>query len=141
MRPQNLVLLQLICLVAACAPSSPEITGAWLRAAPDGSALRVAYLDVSNPGPDDWITGARSDAHETASLHETLIESGVSRMRRRDRIEIQSGATLSFRPGGLHIMLGPPTRDLTAGDTVRLALTLESGRIVAADAVVSRQQP
>lgn len=128
-------------LATACTPASPTIHDAWLRAAPDGSVLGVAYLDVENPGEDDWITGVSSDAHESASLHETLLEDGVSRMRMHARVPLPAGETVSFRPGGLHIMLGAPRRVLAPGDSVKLALTLEKGGVIHADAVVSRQRP
>lgn len=131
----------LMLMLLACAPAAPTISHAWVRAAPNGSALRVAYLDITSPGPADWIVAVDSDAHEAASLHESLLEDGISRMRMRSRIELPADATVSFEPGGLHIMLGKPNRVLAEGDTLMLTLTLESGAVISGQAVVSRQRP
>lgn len=141
MHLRALILSASVLAMLGCAPATPAITNAWVRAAPDGSAMRVAYLDITNPGPAGWIVAASSDAHETASLHESLLEDGVSRMRMRSRIELPAQSTVSFRPGGLHIMLGKPSRNLSVGDTLTISLELENGMFISGPAVVSRQAP
>ena len=133
--------LLLLFPLLGCVPAEPTVHAAWVRAAPDGSALRVAYLDITNPGPADWIVSVSSDAHETASLHESLLDDGVARMRPRKRVELPPGTTVNFGPGGLHVMLGAPRRPLSVGDTLTLTVSLASGKVIPASALVSRQQP
>ena len=68
--------------------------------------LRTAagYMTVTNAGDEaDSLIGIRSDAAR-ASLHETREEDGVARMLPVEIVEIPAGGTVTFAPGGLHVM-------------------------------------
>ena len=92
----------------------------------------AAYASLRNSGSEeDALIGAETDAAEMVELHETIVESGVMRMRPVTRLSVPPGGSLELRPGGLHLMLINLRRDLRPGDRFTLSLTFErAGRLV-----------
>ena len=71
-------------------------------------------------------------------LHRTVAADGVARMEPVDGVTLAPGASASFAPGGLHVMLIGVERALAEGDTFGLALVFDSGDTVRVVAPVSR---
>ncbi|MCY3838386.1 MAG: copper chaperone PCu(A)C [Gammaproteobacteria bacterium] len=120
-------------LVASCdgpaqQPSgSPlEFDNAWVRAPVAGRTVTAAYCDVTNPGDMPiGIIGFESDHPGLrVEMHESTEHDGMMRMRRLARVTIPAKATVSFAPGGMHLMLFG--FDGTAAE-MTLAATLDSG--------------
>jgi copper(I)-binding protein len=100
-----------------------EVSGAWIREAPPGSDVMAAYAQLHNAGKDSiTLDGARSSDFGDVQVHRTSMENGKMRMRAEPRILLEPDATVSFEPGGLHLMLFGPKRALKAGDHVTLKL-------------------
>jgi copper(I)-binding protein len=80
-------------------------------------SMGAVYLTIENRGGEaDRLLSVMS-ARGEASLHETLLEDGVSKMRERaDGFEIAPGETLVLEPGGRHIMLMALPDVTPAGD-------------------------
>jgi copper(I)-binding protein len=74
------------------------------------------------------IVSASSPAFADVSLHETRIENGISRMRALTVLPVAAHASVSFAPGGLHLMLMQPKLVLKEGDQVEVDFTLRDGR-------------
>lgn len=134
-RPLPLVLAIAVAIVmAACgsgeAPASGggfiTVSGAWVRAAPQG-ATTAAYLQIVNGRlSDDVLTGVSTEAAERASLHETSTDDqGMTGMQPVDGITLPAGQTVQLEPGGYHIMLENLIGALAEGSTIRLELTFE----------------
>ncbi|HUP92890.1 MAG TPA: copper chaperone PCu(A)C [Solimonas sp.] len=119
-------LLALLTLPGCGRGASLSASDAWIREAPPGATALAGYVTLSNAGPAavrcDAVNGPDFGAVE---LHRTVVENGVSRMLRDQAIEIAPGATAQAAPGGLHLMLFRPLRQLRAGD--RTSLTLRCG--------------
>jgi hypothetical protein len=117
------------------APSSaagPTVTGAWAHPAAHGG-ISAAYFTLTNPtGSADALVSATSQVAGTTEIHQTTVdEAGVAAMKPVDRIELEPGDTVEFKPGGYHVMLIDLSADLTTGDTVELDLVFEhAGRVV-----------
>jgi copper(I)-binding protein len=57
-------------------------------------------------------------------LHQTTVDDkGVARMRMVMALDVPAGQTVSFAPGGYHIMLMNIARDVYPGDAIPLTLT------------------
>jgi copper(I)-binding protein len=93
---------------------------------PAGGTSAV-YMTIANGGgADDRLLSASSDAAETVELHETTMTDNVMRMAPVEGgILVPARGRAELKPAGLHVMLIGLTRDLKAGDTVRLTLTFE----------------
>jgi periplasmic copper chaperone A len=131
--------LVLALLVTACggsalpdpASGSLEFSNAWVRAAGAGG-MTAAYFDVTNGrSADDALTGVASPAASAAGLHETTTDgSGMMGMQEVASVNVPAGGTVSFAPGGYHVMLMGLEQDLVAGSRIDLTFaTNDSGSI------------
>ena len=104
------------------------VSEAWIREAPPGATMLAGYAKLSNDGdaPISVLT-AQSDAFRSASLHETVVVDGVSRMRELHRLDLAPGASVALAPGGKHLMLMHPRNEVHAGDKVEVRFLLGDG--------------
>ena len=117
----------------ACSEKTPdptlEMATGWVRALPPGSAATSAYGNLKNNANEAiHIVSFKSDGFSNTSLHETRIDQGVSRMEHHSNWTIGPGEQLELQPGGMHIMLMQPTRDVETGSEVKFTLTDETGK-------------
>jgi copper(I)-binding protein len=118
------------------APAQIAVTQAWARATPPGADVGAIYLTVENKGgAADRLVSVTSPAAQSAMLHQTVEESGVSTMREADG-SIAAGTTLEMKPGGSHIMLMGLKAPLKEGDTIDVTLAFEKTGEVKATAKV-----
>jgi copper(I)-binding protein len=76
-----------------------------------------------------------------AMVHETVVENGVSKMRHMAQLTVPAEGSVAFTPGGRHLMLMMPARELKLGDKVSLTFGLTSGEQVVAEFPVLRDAP
>lgn len=120
----------------------PLIEGAWVRAAPPGAPSLAGYLTLRNPCRDAvQVVDVESLDFGRPMIHRTEHAGGVSRMRPAGELVIEPGAELRFEPGGLHLMLMQPRRQLREGDSARFRLVLADGRRLYVEAPVRREAP
>lgn len=124
--------------VAAQAAGRLVIEGAWIRTAPPTAAMRAGYATLRNAGDAPLqIRRIRSEAFGDVSLHATVIDDGVARMREIDDLRMAPGEQVVLEPGGKHLMLMQPAHELGAGASVTLIFDLDDGASTAtADFVV-----
>jgi copper(I)-binding protein len=115
-------------LLAACGrPDSPpgiEVGDAWARASMAGQPSAAVYLTIRNSGGPDRLEGV-STPIGSAAVHESSTSGGVMRMRPVAVVEVPAGSTVSFRPGGTHIMLTGLRAPLAAGSRFPLRLDFQ----------------
>ena len=91
--------------------------------------MTAAYGRFVNSGADTIeIASFESDSFGSVSLHQTMIEDGTSRMKELKHWSIGPGAAAVLEPGGLHLMLMQPKREIVVGSTVELTLISTSGQ-------------
>jgi len=121
----------------AHAESAIQIRDAWVRVPNPATHLAGGYMMIVNLGDSaDAIVGASSSAAEVVEIHEMKTVEGVMRMSMLDRLEIPARSSVKLEPGGQHLMFIRLTRDLKAGDTVDVALKMESGKTISVSALV-----
>ncbi len=104
-----------------------SVSHAWIRLLP-GQLPAGAYCDIANAGDRDAvITAVTSPAFAKAMLHRSVSRNGVEEMVDVRRVVVQAGQTFHFAPGGYHIMLMPPHRALSPGDSVPVSFRLADG--------------
>lgn len=119
-------------MVASCASDTEpdlQLTGGWVRAMLPNSTATAAYGNFNHQGTAAIeIVAIRSDSFSEVSLHETRIQQGVSRMESHSSWILQPGDDLQLRPGGLHLMLMQPTREIRVGSEIALILEDKAGK-------------
>ena len=92
---------------AGCIPADPiSVSHAWVRAPTPGRDVAAAYFDIINRGDASLeLIGARSDAARAIEIHTHTQDGDLMRMRKLDAVALGPGETVSFAPGGRHLML------------------------------------
>lgn len=122
--PGTVPLRVLVALVlGACAGGAPDIeVGAARAGLPAGGASQIV-VGVRNDGDgDDELVRASSPAAAAIEVHRTRIEEGRATMTELDGVTVPAGETVSFRPGGLHLMMVEPDESVREGGTFPLTL-------------------
>lgn len=112
------------CVTPAMAAGKLAIERAWIRTAPPGAMMLAGYAVLRNVGDEPiTVTGASSADFGDVSLHESVTENGLERMRPLHDIALAPGVSVAFMPGGKHFMLMRPRRALQPGDTVKIHIS------------------
>ncbi len=108
--------------VGGVAAQGVIVTGAWTR--PSAAGINgVGYLTIANHGRSaDRLLGAASAAATKVSIHDSREIGGVATMRSIDALALRPGATVTFAPGGYHLMLEGLRRPTKLGERVPLTL-------------------
>lgn len=103
---------------------SLQITQPWARATPKGASTGAAYMTVTNSGSAPAkLSCVSSDAAVQCQIHEMSIDNGVMKMRQVEGgLEIKPGETVTFKPGGYHVMLVDLKAPLVKGNSVEATL-------------------
>ena len=122
------------CCVAIAAPVAAEpvmagelvIEQHWARASIGTSRPGAIYLTIRNDGMEpDALVSVSTDVAETAEVHETVTNEGLTRMKSVGEVGVPPEASVSFAPGGKHIMLMGLREPLVEGDEFTMFLTFE----------------
>lgn len=131
--------LTLACVVGACSDDAasggePSVTEPTLTAevvvdharipvSPNPS-IGAVYLEIVNgTDADDTLIGLSASVAAVIEVHRTTTDDdGHSSMHPEPELLVPAGETVSFEPGGLHIMLTDIIEPLEEGDTVALEL-------------------
>lgn len=125
------------CGTSAFVPHAPlQVSEAWARPADSGATSGI-YLTMKNMDATTIrVVGFESTAARVTQAHETMIRGDMSSMDTRAEVALAPGATITMKPGGLHVMMIDATRALIAGDTVPLTMRLADGRGIVLSALV-----
>ena len=136
--------VSVVALMGACgsgepAPSETDrqvaVTDAWARSPMSDTA--AVYFVVTNEGAEaDRLIEAVADVEGTVSIHETTMEGGVAEMQPVDGVDILAGETVTFEPGGYHVMIEEMTAPLEVGSTISVTLVFDLAGEIVVDAEV-----
>lgn len=122
-----------LALAATAQAASPrleslEVIQAWSRPAAAGTN-GAGFMTVTNHGKvADTLTSVESPAAERVEMHRTSMAGGIMSMKRLDAgLPLAPGESVSFAPGGYHLMLVRLIKPLKTGDTVPATLIFASG--------------
>ena len=114
------------------APEGVRVEDCWIRSMP-AQLPSGGYFMVHNAGKQPvTLTGVESPAYGATMLHQTVTRDGMSRMEHTDQVVVAPGGELAFKPGGYHMMLEQPTRELEPGQSVDVTFLFgTAGRLTA----------
>jgi copper(I)-binding protein len=131
------LLLAGLCPLSAFAAGQLVVEQAWIRAAPPAVPMRAGYAVLRNAGDAVLTVKAVSSASfGDVSIHTTLMENGVARMRELPQITLAPGERIELEPGGKHLMLMQPAAELATGAKAELRFEMQDGTSTAAEFVV-----
>jgi len=121
---------------------SASIENAWVRAMPPSQANTAAYLTLENTGKRAVrIVGAHSHPEAEVTIHTSAVVDGMMTMQAVDVVEVATGKSVEFGPGGMHLMIMGLEKMPAPGEQVKLCLEFESASPLCTDAIVRRAAP
>lgn len=119
------------------APAGIVITNARLTLPAVKGNPGAVYFDIANNGAADTAIAAASvEGSDHAMLHTTTETGGMMSMSEMTSVPLPKGATVSFAPGGNHVMAMGLADTFKAGESVDVTLTFENGDKASFAAVV-----
>jgi hypothetical protein len=116
----------------AIAGETLEIDDAWIAEAPPVSKVMAAYMEIENEtGQDRQAVSMQCREFERAEFHRTVEKDGMARMEHQQVLNIPAGSELELEPGGYHIMLFNPARQLMAGDKTSCSMKFDDDTAIA----------
>ena len=96
-------------------------------ATPPGSSTAAGYLAITNNGSEpDRLVGVDSN-FPRAMIHKSELEDGVMKMNhQKEGVVIPAGETITFEPGGLHLMFMGLAGALKEGEKADVTLHFEN---------------
>ena len=103
------------------------VSGAFTRATLPDAPVGAGYLTITNAGAVDRLLNAASLITPTVELHAMSVTDGMMKMQQlTDGIEVPAGGSISFAPGGMHIMFIGPNQPFVEGECVEVTLRFEN---------------
>ena len=100
--------LVLAVLLGACGggAAAPTVTRGWLRLAANPAAPAAAYFTIQGGSAPATLTGIALPMARKAEMHETMpMAQGMTGMAPLATVAVPAHATVTFAPGGRHVML------------------------------------
>ena len=120
------LLAALALVLVGCGQGGLRIEDAQYRAPLGVSGIGVAYFSLISPS-DDAIVGVSSPQADRIEMHASTNEGAQMTMKRQEKVALPANQTVTFGPGGLHLMIFAP-KPLPEGATFPIQIDLESGR-------------
>jgi copper(I)-binding protein len=114
----------------------------WSLLMPAGAPTAAGYLTITNNGKTaDTLVSVETDQADSVSMHQTVMQNGMMRMLAVKSLEIAPGKTVTFAPGGYHLMLVRPKGALGVGGHIYITLRFQHAGAVKADFLVQAAPP
>jgi periplasmic copper chaperone A len=105
-----------------------SIEGAWARPGSMGRMSAGYFLVTNFEDEPDTLTGVSSNIAQLTEIHESYEQQeGMVGMREVPEVVIQPNSTISFEPGGLHIMFLGVEEPFAEGEEIAARLAFEHG--------------
>jgi copper(I)-binding protein len=117
-------------------PAQVYVDGGYVRlnANPDNPA--AAYFTIHGGANPLVLRAVQTDAAVRLELHESVIEGGVAKMHPIDSVDVPAEQTVSFKPGGKHVMLWKINPQAIAAGKMQFKFIFSNGDQILADAAI-----
>ena len=127
--------------LASPAHAAPQVTAAWSRPAAQGTT-GAGFMTLRTPGAKpDALVSVESPLSDHVMVHQSAMSGGMASMKMVASVPVPAGRSVTFAPGGYHLMFTGLTRPLNVGDSLPATLTFASGAKVKATFVVGLAPP
>ncbi|MDQ7049038.1 MAG: copper chaperone PCu(A)C [Enterobacterales bacterium] len=117
-------------LVESNESSEVLVVDAYMPEVSPVSNVAAVYLTLENHSKKSVrLSKITSPVARHIMMHKTLVSQGVSKMKHMMALDIKAGASLEFKPGGLHIMMMGLNRD-KMGQSFLISLLIDGETLV-----------
>lgn len=121
---------------SACwAESSVDIADLSIREPLPGQSMAAGYFELHNSGSEAVeLLRVESNFKARIEMHLSFEEEGLMKMRQLEQVVVEPGETLSFKPGGRHLMIMGFDPEALAAENLELSFHFANGESVSAQA-------
>lgn len=113
---------------------SIEMLDAWIREPPPVITVAAGYFTLRNTSAETVvIERIESSCCAEVAMHKVLALGDQMRMTPMLNLTVPPGKTVSFTPGGAHLMLIAPVEPLRHGEIVELNFICSDGKSLRTD--------
>ncbi len=106
-----------------------------------GTTVTAGYALIENGSSEDIsLTILEAKPFKAVEMHETVEKDGRMAMNKIEKFVIKSKNKLELKPGGNHIMLFEPSRNVKAGETLNIKFLSNGKEVTQAFKVVLRTE-
>ncbi len=114
--------------LAGCAREKElSVTDAYVRVAAVPSNPSAAYFTIQGGPQDLSLIGVSTDVAIRAEMHETMEGGGMASMKPVMNVQIPAASTVTFEPGGKHVMLWNINPGVAPPKSIVLNLAFSNG--------------
>ncbi len=125
------LLALLLAAPAAANPDPVSVRNPVIRPTAAGQPVTAAYMTLVNSGARPLrLKAVRCDCAGMIEPHESAMADGIMRMRPAGPVVVPPHGSLSFQPGGLHLMVMDLKQAIPPGDSVPMRLSFDRGPTV-----------
>ncbi len=118
---------------AHAAEQGLTLSGAWVRSLVP-SRPAAGYVTVKNDTDKDRkVVSASSPDCGMLMLHQSMHKNGVDKMMMVESVDVPAHGSVSFAPGGYHLMCMKPGDKVKPGNTIKMTLTFDDGGALTGD--------
>ncbi len=104
-----------------------KIENAWIRPANKGMNSAMYFTIENNSAKADTLYKAASNSAELVQIHETFMKNGLMGMKEVEFIVVPSHSSVTFKPGGYHVMFIKLKKDFKINSREEAYLYFKSG--------------
>jgi hypothetical protein len=131
--------LALLAGLAACQQDRPlYVDQAYVTLNANPAAPAAAYFTVHGGARDVTLRDVTTDAAVRAEMHDSRMDKGVMKMAPLDEVAVPAGKTVSFAPGGRHLMLWSINPAVAQTGKITLTFIFSNGDRILVDAAIQK---
>ena len=130
-----LVPLACIAALSGCGqPKEVAVSDAWVRLAAAPGRPAGGYFAIRGGATDQTLVTVSTPAAGRVELHETMKHGNAMTMAPVGQVTVPAGASVTFVPGGKHLMLFDVAPAIAKGAKFPLTFTFADGHTLTVDA-------
>jgi len=123
--------------VAGCGDPAPlYVDGGYVRLNANPSGPSAAYFTIHGGKEPVVLRDITTDAAVRLEMHESKMQNGMASMEEIDTVDVPAGETITFAPGGKHIMLWQINQQAVQAGKMTFTFIFSNGDRILADAVI-----
>ncbi len=126
-----------LALLGGCGREKPlYVDGAYVRLNPNPDNPAAGYFTIHGGERPVTLRAVETDAAVRLEMHESMGGGGMASMKAIDSVDVPARATVSFAPGGKHLMLWTINPQAIAAGKIQFKLTFSNGDRILVDAEI-----
>lgn len=116
-----------------------KIEDAWIRKSTGNSSFLSLYLSIENLATEtDYLVSVESNISQKAFIQKTVVIDNISKIINVKKVAIPPKTLITFKPGGIHVLLLGLNNKIKIGDQVEIKLFFEKTGLFETKAVIKQ---